>query len=64
MYYPNSTEKIELLDAVLVDHRLSGVVVGFDRINGREFIEIRGELSRFWASLNQVQKLKTLQVSH
>jgi hypothetical protein len=59
MNYKNGA-KIELLDPVKIESGKMGVVVGFDKVNERDFVEIRlkdHNIGKLWASTNAVTKL-------
>lgn len=62
MNHPQTGMKIQLLDEVLTDTGVYGAVVGFDKINGRDFVEIRGHGGTFWASTNAIQIVRKLPV--
>lgn len=64
MEYNETNERVQLLDEVIVDNRTKGTVIGFDRIGNRSFLEIRVGMAKFFASLNQVKKARTLHVTH
>jgi len=60
MFYDDG-EKIELLDSVVVDTGARGSVIGFDRVNGRQFVMVRTAAgSKVWATANAVKKFRKL----
>lgn len=62
-----TAEKIALLDEVALESGKVGVIVGFDKVNERDYVEVRlkGEhVGKLWASTNAVKKAKILSVKH
>lgn len=64
MNYPTG-EKVELMDEVeaAMGTKFHGFVVGFDRVNGRTFAQIRiegteGEDGKIWATENTLTLIK------
>lgn len=62
-------EKIQLLDEVQLESGKRGAVVGFDKINDREYVQIRltneqENVGKLWASVNAIQPARTLKVTH
>lgn len=60
-------EKIQLLDEVQWSNK-RGFVVGFDRVDEKEFVEVRAQQgvwsSKLWVSPNMLTKVRTLKVAH
>lgn len=58
-------EKIQLLDEVKWSDK-RGFVVGFDKVDRNEFVEVRAQegvwSSKLWVSPNMLTKMRTLKV--
>lgn len=59
MKYTDGT-KIELLDKVQLESGKKGVIVAFDKVNERDYVQIRikekNNVGKLWASINAVTK--------
>lgn len=65
MNYYNTDRKIHLLDEVETSHGKRGVVIGFEVINGKDYVQVHVKNDKLWASTNAIeQPSRTLKVTH